>query len=84
MGSSKTRVGDNLLGRPQAVAVGHPDVHQHHIGAQRLHLRNHVGTRAGLAHHLEVGLGFEQASEAPTDQLLVVGDHHPDHGRSFR
>ena len=49
------------------------------VGAGQPH---RLGAVAGLADHLDVGLGVEQRPEPGPHQRLVVGQQHPDHARS--
>jgi hypothetical protein len=67
-----------LLGGLQAVQVRHPDVHQHHLGPQPPGGGDRLDAVAGLAHHLDVGLGLQDHPEPRPDQLLVVGQQHPE------
>jgi hypothetical protein len=60
VGSGEGRVGNDLLGGPQAVAVRHPDVHEHDVGFLPRHQGEGLGSRARFAHHLEVALRLEQ------------------------
>ena len=41
-------------------------------------MRAGAGRQAGLAHHLDVGLGLEELTDAPADDLMVVEQEHPD------
>ncbi len=33
----------------------------------------------GLTDHLEAGLRIDQLREAPTDDLVIIDEEHPDH-----
>jgi len=55
--------GDDLPGGLQAVHDRHPHVHQHDIGMQRPGHRHGLRAVAGLADHLDVGLGLQRHAE---------------------
>ena len=75
------RIRDDLFGRPEPVAVRHPDVHQNNVRAFACHEGDRLAAGGGLANDLKIRLGLEQAAETRTDQLLVIGDRHADrHG----
>jgi hypothetical protein len=74
-------LGQDPPGGLQAVQGGHPDVHQHDVGAQPAGGGHRVQAVGGLADHLDAG-GGEDHGEAGADQRLVVGDHHPGHDAS--
>ena len=67
-----------LSGGLDAVQVRHPDVEQAHIGPELAGEGHRLASVGGLADHLDVGLGVEDHREPGADQLLVVGDEHPD------
>ena len=60
------------------VPVGQPDIQHCHIGVQRQDLGHRARCRAGLADHLDVRLGLQQAAHSPADDLLIVQDEHAD------
>ena len=43
---------------------------------------DHLVAATDLGHDLEVGLEVEQRGQRATDERLVVGEQHPDHGRA--
>ena len=71
-------IGD-VAGRRDAVTAGHPHVHEHDVRAQRGRHGYRRGAVAGLADHLDVGLGVEDQAEALPDQGVVIGQQHGDH-----
>ena len=73
-------VGGDAPGGFQAVHPGHPDVHQHHVGALAAGQVDRLRAVGGLAHHLEVVGRVDQHVEPGADQRLVVGEQDPDHG----
>jgi len=79
--------GQVLLGRDapggfQAVDPGHPDVHQHHVRALAAGQVHGLPAVGGLTDHLQVLGGVDQDPEPGPDQGLVIGEQHPDHGRT--
>ena len=74
-------VGGDRLRRSEPVEPGHPDVHQHDVGALGPDERQGRLAVAGLADDLDPLLAVEQDPEPGPDELLVVGEHDPDHGR---
>ena len=69
----------DLLGRPQAVAVGHADVQERDIDrglAQGAQQRFATGR---LDDDLDVGLRVQQRAETGAHQLVVVGQRDADH-----
>ena len=67
--------------RLDAVQDRHPDIHQHDVGVRassELDGRCPVGR---LADDCQVGLGLQDHAESDPDHLLVVDQHHADHGR---
>src|SRR6266511_2673802 len=74
-------VGDEVLdglGRLDAAAPRHADVHQHHVGHQLLGLVDGLGAVAGLSDDLDVVLLLEHHLEATAEQRVVVHDQHAD------
>ena len=65
------------------VQPGHPDVHQHDVGAGRPGEVDGLATVGGLAHHGEVVLGAEDHPEPRPHELLVVGEEDRGHGTSW-
>ena len=65
-----------------AVAAGHPQIHEHDVGSQRARDRHGLGGRGGLAHHLDVGLRLKDAGQAGAHDGVVVHEKHPDHVRT--
>src|SRR4029450_10882338 len=75
------RLGQDPSSGLQAVQLGHPDVHQHHVGAQPARGGHRFQPVGGLPADFGVG-GGQDHGEAAADQRLVVGDHHPGHAGS--
>ena len=61
-----------------AVQAGHADVEQAHVRAQPPGQLDGPPPVGGLADDLDVRLGVEDHREPGADDLLVVGDEHPD------
>ena len=61
-----------------AVQLRHPDVEQADVGRSSRALRHRLAAVGGLTHHLDPRLRVEDHRQAGADQLLVVGDQHPD------
>src|SRR6185437_10103503 len=74
-------VGGDAAGGLQAVHPGHPDIHQHHVGALAEGQVDRLGPVGGLADDLEVVGGVNEHVESGADQRLVVGEQDADHGR---
>src|SRR5690606_38040259 len=70
---------DDPLGRPETVAVGHPDVHEQPVGLLTARECDRIAARGRLTDHEQVGLRLEQAAEARPDELLIVGNRDADH-----
>ena len=69
----------DLLGRPEAIAIGHADVEERDID-RRLVQRAQERFAAGcLRDDLDVGLRVQQRAEAGADQLVVVCERDSDH-----
>ena len=66
-------------GRLEAVHARHPDVHEHDIGCELFSPSDGISTVDGIPDHTDVRLGAEDHPEAGADELLVVGQQHPDH-----
>jgi peptidoglycan/LPS O-acetylase OafA/YrhL len=74
-------VGGDAAGRLDPVHHGHPDVHEHDVGAGAAGQVDGLPAVEGLADDVDVRLGVEDQPEARPDQGLVVGEQHPDaHG----
>ena len=73
-----SRVGEDPLGRRQAVELGHADVHQHHVRAPAGDDVDRGIAVARLADDGDVGLGVEDHAKAGAQQPLVVGDDDRD------
>ena len=71
------RAHDGLDGL-QPAHDGHFQVHGHEARAQGLHHLHRLAAVAGFAHHLDAGLGLQQATQQPTGEAAVVGDEHAD------
>src|SRR5581483_5882610 len=56
---------------------GQTDVHHHHGRAQLAHALDGLFPRAGLPHHLELGIGLEDHLDALSHDLVVVHHEHP-------
>ena len=63
----------------EPVQPGHPDVHEHDVGAGRADERDGLVAVRGLPDDLDVVLGIEQRTQPGPQQRLVVGQHDPDH-----
>ena len=63
-----------------AIHLGHHQVHQDHVGVQRLSLGDGLGSVARLADHLDVALGREQRADAFADDGVVVNNHNSNGG----
>jgi hypothetical protein len=57
---------------PEAIEVRHEQVHEDHVGAERIGALNGYGSILGLADDFEVVLQLEKASQAATDDLVVI------------
>lgn len=66
-------------GSGDAVASGHPHIHQHHIRAIRFRVGDGFGAAAGLGDDSDVVLRFEERAQGTANTGLVVGDEHVDH-----
>ena len=71
---------EDPLGRAEPVELGHPDVHQHHVGAAPAYDVDRSAPVGRLADHGDVGLGLEDHAEAGAQQPLVVRQHDGDRG----
>ena len=72
-------VGGDLLGRPQSVAVRHPDVEERDIDRGLADRAQQLLAAGCLDDDLDVGLRVEQRAEAGADELVIVGERDPDH-----
>jgi hypothetical protein len=75
--------GDEAAGRLDAVKFGHLDVHQGNVGGGRANEVHRLDSVGGGAHDVDVRLGFEDGGDPVADELVVVGDDNPDHGRAM-
>src|ERR1017187_4610124 len=75
-------VGADAPGGLQTVHSGHPDVHQHDVGARTAGQVHRLGAVDRLADHLKVIGGVDQHVEPGPDQGLVIGQQDPDHGHA--
>jgi hypothetical protein len=65
---------DHLPGGLDAIELGHPDVHQDHIGAEFAGHRHRLTPVGRLADDFDVRLGVQDQAKAGPDQLLVISD----------
>jgi hypothetical protein len=75
------RAGSYFLHRAaglDAAALGHPDVHQDHVGQGFAGLRHRLGPVAGLTDQFDVVLGGEDHFQSPPEQCMVVDDEGAD------
>src|SRR5690606_17203968 len=76
--------GEQPAGGLQPVHLGHPHVHQHHVGPGAAAQLDAPGAVGGLAHHVDVALGGQQGGEAgPHHGLVVDDDDARRHVKSF-
>ena len=68
--------GEDPAGGLQAVHLGHPDVHQDHVGPGAPDRLDRLGAVGRLGDHVDA-VGGEDHPEAGADQGLVVGDDAP-------
>jgi hypothetical protein len=61
-----------------AAALGHPDVHQHHIGQRLGGLQLRLGPVARLADQFDVVLFVEDHLKPAPEQRVIVSDQHAD------
>ena len=66
------------LGRPQAVHVGHIDVHQHDIRLHHTGFFDRLGAGSGGIYHLDIALEHHQLGKVIARLGDIVYDHHPD------
>jgi len=66
-----------LPGRLDPVQAGHPDVHQHHVGAQVAAHPHRLATVGRGTEHGEVRLRVQQGGKPGPHHLVVVGDDDP-------
>ena len=67
-----------LAGGLDAVAAGHPQVHQHHVGVKRTRHGDGLGPVRGFTHHLDVGEEPEHHGQSLADDPLIIGDQNTD------
>jgi hypothetical protein len=65
---------------PDAVELGHHEIHEHDIWQQAFGGNDTGLTIVGFADHLDVVEQLEEASEAPSDDSVVVYEQHADAG----
>ena len=70
-------LGEDAPRRLEPVELGHPDVHQDHVGSKRGRLLDRFEPVRRLGDDLDVVLAGEEHPEAGPDHRLVVGDEHP-------
>src|SRR5690606_22739681 len=76
--------GEQPAGGLQPVHLGHPHVHQHHVGPGAAAQLDAPGAVGGLAHHVDVALGGQQGGETgPHHGLVVDDDDARRHVKSF-
>ena len=68
--------GQDLPGGFQAIDLGHPDVHEHHVGAGFADCVDGLPAVGGFGDDLDP-VGRQDHGEAGAQQCLVVGDYHP-------
>ena len=72
-------VGTDPPGCLQTIDAGHPDVHQHDVGAMLACERDGLGAVFGLTDDFDVVSGVQQHAKAGADQRLIVGEQDADH-----
>ena len=75
---------EHPAGRLEPIEAGHPDVHQHDVGAEPPGQPNGRLAVRCLGHDGDVGLRLEDHPEARPDEGLVVGHEDPQPGRRRR
>ncbi len=68
-----------LADRGDAVAAGHPQVHQHHLRPAGDGERDRLDAGGRLAQHLELGVAGEDPAQPVAHDRVVVGDQQRDH-----
>ena len=68
--------GRDLARRLDAVHPGHDQVHQDHVGAQRLCLGDRLQAVARFPYHLDVGLRAQQGADALAQNGVVIGNEN--------
>ncbi len=66
---------------PDAVQIGHRDIHDQHIRAIGGHLAHRLAPGRGLANHPQIGMGLEQEPQAITHHGMVIGQEDLDRHR---
>ena len=74
---------DEAACRLEAVDLRHPDVHQGDIRGGRADEGHRLDAVRCGTDHVDVRLRFEDRGDPITDELVVVGDDNPDHGRGI-
>jgi hypothetical protein len=62
------------FGGGEAVDLGHPDVHEHHVRRIPVDRSEHLGPIGRLSHHVHVGRGVEDHRDRRPYQRIVVDD----------
>ena len=70
--------GEDPFGRLNAVARGHPDIHDHDVGLRGDHAADRLFTVVCRRNHGHVGFGFDQRLEAAKDDRMIVHDRNRD------
>ena len=83
-GRRRRRPRRDAAGRLDAVEVGHPQVHEDHVGAQRCGQLHGARPGLGLADHLDVVDVGEHQLEPAAERRVVVGDEDADHREAPR
>ena len=76
--------GEQHPGGGDAVHDRHRQVHQDHVGGGRHGHLHRLLAIGGLADHLDVRVGLDEADEAGPHQAMIVGDEYPDHRAAAR
>src|SRR6185369_10388449 len=71
--------GGNLPSCLDAVEVGHPDVHQHDVGADLARGYDRLRAGGGFTDDTQTWCRVDQQPETSADEGLVVGDNDADH-----
>jgi hypothetical protein len=75
--------GDERLGDGDPVQAGHLQIQHCHVRPVPAGHREGLVPGGGLGHDLDVVLDCQQGGQRGTDQVLVVGEEHADHGAGF-
>jgi hypothetical protein len=82
-GRRARRISHDALSRLETVHLGHPDVHQHHVGRRTPAQVPGILPVSCLADDLDVSGRPEEHDEPRPHQLLVIDDSDPDHEVCF-